>query len=87
MTLSMAISEAETSMTNMRQLERNVADNLRYREMKRDIAKMRAQIAELDKQNAETEVEQYQEQAEKLRKANNKWTAEVATGSVNVNIV
>jgi len=75
--LSMAISEAETNMANMRQLERNVVDNLRYREMKRDIAKMRARISELDKENAETEVEQYQEQAEKLRKANNKWTAEV----------
>jgi len=77
MSISLAISEAESNMANMRQLERNVADNLRHREMKRDVAKMRARISELQKENAETEVEQYQEQAEKLRKANNKWTAEV----------
>jgi chromosome segregation ATPase len=79
--LSMAISEAETNMANMRQLERNVGDNLRHREMKRDVAKMRGRISEMEKENAETEVEQYQEQAEKLRKANNKWTAEVVLPS------
>lgn len=84
MSLSLAISEAESNMANMRQLERNVADNLRHREMKRDVAKMRARISELQKENAETEVEQYQEQAEKLRKANNKWTAEVKPNSSSI---
>ena len=77
MSLSLAISEAESKINNMRQLERNVADNLRYREMQRDIARMKDQIIDMEKQNAEAEVEQYKERAEKLRKANNKWTAEV----------
>src|SRR5579859_4384217 len=77
MQLSLAISEAESNIANMRQLERNVADNLRYREMQRDIARMRAKITEMEKDNAEAEVDKYKERAEKLRKANTKWTAEV----------
>jgi uncharacterized protein (DUF3084 family) len=77
MQLSIAISEAESNIANMRQLERNVADNLRCREMQRDIARMRNKIAEMEQENAETEVDKYKERAEKLRKANNKWTAEV----------
>ena len=77
MQLSIAISEAESNIANMRQLERNVADNLRYREMQREVTSLRSKIAEMEKQNAETEVDKYKEQAEKLRKANNKWTAEV----------
>lgn len=75
--LSVAISDAESNTANMRQLERNIADNLRHRDMQRDIARMRTKISELEKENAETEVDNYKEQAEKLRKANNKWTAEV----------
>jgi predicted nucleic acid-binding Zn-ribbon protein len=75
--LTMAISEAESNIANMRQLERNVADNLNYRGMQRDITKMRNKIAELEKQNAEAEVENYKEKADKLRKAHNKYTAEV----------
>jgi len=77
MQLSLAISEAESNLANMRQLERNVADNLRYREMQRDIARMKTKIAEMEKDNAEAEVDKYKERAEKLRKANTKWTAEV----------
>lgn len=79
MQLSIAISEAESNIANMRQLERNVADNLKYREMQRDVSKMKNKIVEMQKENAETEVDKYKEQAEKLRKANNKWTAEVFT--------
>lgn len=82
--LSNAISEAESNIANMRQLERNVADNLRYREMQRDITKMRAKIAELEKQNAEAEVENYKEKADKLRKAHNIYTAEVIYGKMCV---
>jgi chromosome segregation ATPase len=77
MQLSLAISEAESNIANMRQLERNLADNLRHREMQHDITLMRDKIIEMEKENAETEVDKYKEQAEKLRKANNKWTAEV----------
>jgi DNA repair protein RAD50 len=77
MQLSLAISEAESNIANMRQLERNVADNLRYREMQRDISRMRTKIAEMQKDNAEAEVDKYKERAERLRKANTKWTAEV----------
>jgi chromosome segregation ATPase len=77
MQLSIAISEAESNIANMRQLERNVADNLRCREMQRDITRMRNKISEMEQENAETEVDKYKERAEKLRKANNKWTAEV----------
>jgi DNA repair protein RAD50 len=77
MALSISISEAESNMTNMKQLERNVQDNLKYREMQKEVARMRNKIAEMEKENAETEVDKYKEQAEKLRKANNKWTAEV----------
>ena len=78
MSLSIAISEAESNIANMKQLERNVVDNLRYREMQREITRIRSKIAEMEKENAETEVDKYKEQAEKLRKANNKWTAEVS---------
>ena len=78
MQLSIAISEAESNIANMKQLERNVADNLRYRELQRDVTQMKNKIVELEKENAETEVDKYKEQAEKLRKANNKWTAEVS---------
>jgi len=77
MQLSVAISEAESNIANMKQLERNVADNLRYRDMQRDITKMRAKIVELETQNAEAEMENYKEKADKLRKAQNKYTAEV----------
>jgi DNA repair protein RAD50 len=77
MQLTMAISEAESNIANMKQLERNVADNLRYRDMQRDITKMRAKIVELETQNAEAEMENYKEKADKLRKAQNKYTAEV----------
>src|SRR5947207_4684137 len=77
MQLSIAISETESNIANMRQLERNVADNLRYREMQRDVTRMKNKIVEMEKENAETEVDKYKEKAEKLRKANNKWTAEV----------
>jgi chromosome segregation ATPase len=83
--LTLAISEAESNIANMRQMERNVADNLRCREMQRDISRMRNKIAEMEKENAETEVDKYKEQAEKLRKANNKWTAEVSLPSMNSN--
>jgi DNA repair protein RAD50 len=76
--LSIAISEAESNIANMKQLERNVVDNLRYREMQREVTRMKNKIVELEKENAETEVDKYKEQAEKLRKANNKWTAEVS---------
>jgi predicted nucleic acid-binding Zn-ribbon protein len=79
MALSVAISEAESNIANMKQLERNVNDNLKYREMQRDIDTMRNRIVEMEKENAETEVDKYKEQAEKLRKANNKWTAEVGS--------
>ena len=79
MALSVAISEAESNIANMKQLERNVNDNLKYREMQRDIDRMKNRIAEMEKENAETEVDKYKEQAEKLRKANNKWTAEVGS--------
>lgn len=77
MLLSLAISQAESNIANMGQIERNVADNLRYREMQREISSLRAKIAEMGKQNAETEVDKYKEQAERLQKAHNKWTAEV----------
>ena len=76
--LSNAISEAESNIANMKQLERNVVDNLRYREMQRDVTRMKNKIVELEKENAETEVDKYNEQAEKLRKAHNKWAAEVS---------
>jgi len=79
MALSLAISEAESNIANMRQLERNVADNLRYRELKREIGRMRDKVTEMEKENAETELDKYKEQAEKLRKAITKWTAEQAT--------
>jgi len=79
MALSLAISEAESNIANMRQLERNVADNLRYREMKREMSRMRDKVNEMEKENAETELDKYKEQAEKLRKAITKWTAEQAT--------
>jgi DNA repair protein RAD50 len=85
MALSLAISEAESNVANMRQLERNVIDNLKYRELQRDITQMRSKISEMEKENAETEVDKYKEQAEKLRKANNKWTAEVYLFSQGVN--
>jgi chromosome segregation ATPase len=84
MQLSIAISEAESNIANMRQLERNVADNLRCREMQRDITRMRNKISEMEQQNAETEVDKYKERAEKLRKANNKWTAEVSISKVEL---
>jgi chromosome segregation ATPase len=77
MQLSIAISEAESNIANMHSLERNVADNLRYREMQRDIARMRSRIAEMEKENIATEVDKYKERADKLRKDQNKWAAEV----------
>lgn len=75
--LGKTVAEAEGNIANMKALERNVADNLRWREMGKEIEKMRTEIKELERQGAEVEVERYQEQAEKLRKAHNKWTAEV----------
>jgi len=45
--------------------------------MGQDIERMKGEIRELEREGAEIEVEKYQEQAEKLRKAHNKWTAEV----------
>ena len=75
--LGRTVSEAEGNIANMKALERNVADNLRWREMGRDIERMKGEIRELEREGAEIEVEKYQEQAEKLRKAHNKWTAEV----------
>jgi chromosome segregation ATPase len=77
--LGETVAEAEGNIANMKALERNVADNLRWREMGKEIEKMRTEIKELERQGAEVEVERYQEQAEKLRKAHNKWTAEVST--------
>jgi len=77
MQLSLAISDAEANVANMRQLERNVADNLRYRIMRDDISRMRIKIHEMEKENAEAEVDNYKDRAEKLRKAHNKYTAEV----------
>jgi DNA repair protein RAD50 len=77
MQLSVAISETDSNIANMHSLERNVADNLRYREMQRDITRMKSAIAEMEKQNAQTEVDKYNERADKLRKDHNKWTAEV----------
>jgi trans-2-enoyl-CoA reductase len=71
------IREVEESVTNMRQMERSVADNLKYRELQAEITRMRTKIFEMEKENAQTELNKYQEQAEKLRKALNKWTAEV----------
>ena len=79
MQLSIAISEAESNIANMHSLERNVADNLRYREMQRDIARMRSRIAEMEKENIATEVDKYKERADKLRKDQNKWAAEVTS--------
>jgi DNA repair protein RAD50 len=79
MDLSLAISDAEANVANMRQLERNVADNLRYRGMAAEIAKMRTQIMEMEKQNAEAEVDNYKDRTEKLRKAHNRYTAEVTS--------
>ena len=79
MALSLAISEADSNIANMKQLERNVADNLKYRDMKREIGRMRDKVSEMEKQNAETELDKYKEQTEKLRKAQTKWTAEQAT--------
>ena len=75
--LSASISDAESSIANLKQLERNIADNLQYRKLQRDINEMQGKIREMETQNAEAEVDNYQEQAERLRRANNKWTAEV----------
>ena len=77
MALSIAISETESTIANMKQLERDVVDNIRYRDMQSEVTRMRNKITEMERENAETEVHKYKEQTEKLRKANNKWTAEV----------
>ena len=81
--LGKTVAEAEGNIANMKALERNVADNLRWREMGREMEQMRTEIKELERQGAEVEVERYQEQAEKLRKAHNKWTAEVRISTPN----
>jgi DNA repair protein RAD50 len=78
MQLSIAISETDSNIANMHSLERNVADNLRYREMQREITNMRTKITEMEAQNAQAEVDKYNERADKLRKDHNKWTAEVS---------
>jgi len=81
--LGRTVAEAESNIANMKALERNVADNLRWREMGRDIERMKGEIKELEREGAEIEVDRYQEQAEKLRKAHNKWTAEVIPPNTN----
>lgn len=77
MQLSIAISEAESNIANMHSLERNVADNLRFRELQRDMTQMRSKSAEMETQNAMIELDKYKERSDRLRKALNKWTAEV----------
>lgn len=77
MQLSIAISEAESNIANMHSLERNVADNLRYRELQRDMTRLHSKHAEMETKNAIVELDKYKERADKLRKALNKWTAEV----------
>jgi DNA repair protein RAD50 len=79
MQLSIAISETDSNIANMHSLERNVADNLRYREMQREITGMKTKITEMEAQNAQAEVDKYNERADKLRKDHNKWTAEVCS--------